>query len=58
MSQVSTHPTLDEAIAIAISESAPGDVVVIHDEACEVSEDDGDTGCTCEPTILHVGAAA
>lgn len=54
--EVVSFPTLDEAIAAALAESAPGEIVVVHAAHCEADED-GD-GCTCEPLELTVGAQA
>ena len=45
------HETYDEAIAVAIAESEPGHVIVIHDESCD--SDDDTMSCPCEP-IEHV----
>lgn len=47
--------TLDEAIAYALHEAPDGCVVAIHDDECEISEDDEDT-CTCTPLELTTGA--
>ena len=57
-----TYPTQDEAIAVALAESAPGEIVEVHDATCEIVEDP-ETGevlkpCTCEPLVLTVGAQA
>lgn len=56
------HPTQDEAIATALAESAPGEIVEVHTETCGIVEDP-DTGeviepCTCESMVLTVGAQA
>jgi hypothetical protein len=55
-------PTQDEAIAVALSESAPGEIVEVHTAECKIVEDP-DTGevlepCTCESLVLTVGASA
>lgn len=57
-----TYPTQDEAIGVALAESAPGEIVEVHATDCEIVEDP-ETGdvvepCTCEPLILTVGAQA
>lgn len=58
----STYATQDEAIAAALAESAPGEIVEVHTEHCQIVEDP-ETGdliapCTCEPLFLTVGARA
>jgi hypothetical protein len=58
----STYLTQDEAIAAALSESAPGEIVEVHTAECKIAEDP-ETGevlepCTCESMVLTVGAVA
>lgn len=52
----------DEAIAEAIRDSPPGDLVEIHEEHCEGYEDPDPphdvVGCNCEPLIFRTGAEA
>lgn len=60
--EYTTYPTRDEAIAAALTESTPGEIVEIHAETCRIVEDP-DTGevvepCTCESIVLTVGAKA
>lgn len=57
--------TLDEAIKLAIAESAPGEIVIVHSEACDTwrvpagsTERQFEESCTCEPLHLVVGATA
>ncbi|HKP06389.1 MAG TPA: hypothetical protein VJU58_03975 [Microbacterium sp.] len=63
MSRVYSHfATQDEAIAAALVDAAPGEVVEVHMTACGIVEDP-ETGevlkpCTCEPMSLTVGASA
>lgn len=62
MREYTTYPTQDEAIGVALAESVPGEIVEVHDAACEIDEDP-ETGdvvepCTCEPLVLTVGAEA
>lgn len=56
MSDERTYDTIEEAIAAAMEELEPGGIVEIHDEDCE--SEDGETGCTCEPLELVIGAEA
>lgn len=52
----------DEAIAEALRDTAPGELVEIHEEACEGYEESDPpydvVGCTCSPMILIAGAEA
>lgn len=55
--------TCDEALAQAISESGPGDIVIVHADDCDLRYIDSPTdedldNCDCEPTELVVGAQA
>ena len=54
--ELDEYDTLDEAIAAAMADLDPGGVVTVHAEDCK--SDDGETGCTCEPLTLTVGAKA
>lgn len=47
-----TCPTQEEAIAAAMEESEPGDVIAIHEAACSVT---ADVDCDCTPLIITVG---
>lgn len=49
------YDTFDEALAAALSDAPPGTVVAVHDEECEIDEDNEDT-CTCTPLELVAGA--
>ena len=51
-----TYATL-EAIAVALRESQPGDVVIVHAERCAQRSDD-ESECTCAPITLTVGPKA
>lgn len=51
-----TYETLDEAIAVALSELEPGGVLSIHAEHCELVDDESQ--CTCDPMELTTGAKA
>lgn len=58
---MTTHDTIDEAIAVALAESRPGDIVEIHADDCEIEHDDDDeviVPCSCEPMVLTKGAEA
>ncbi len=52
----------DEAIAEALRDTDPGELVEIHDEDCEGHEESDPphdvVGCTCSPMILIAGAEA
>lgn len=48
--------TVEEAIAQAVSESEPGDEIIVHAKTCDV--DDDDNGCTCTPYAFVVPTAA
>lgn len=61
MREYTTFPTQDDAIAAALSESAPGELVEVHSESCKIDEDPATgeaSGCTCEPMTLVAGAEA
>jgi hypothetical protein len=49
--------TLDEAVAAALAELAPGGRLDIHEEDC-TSEDGSEESCDCSPLILYKGAEA
>ena len=49
--------TLDEAVAAALAELAPGGRLDIHAEDC-TSEDGSEESCDCEPLVLYKGAEA
>ena len=51
-----TYETLDEAIAVALSELEPGGTLSIHAEGCALIDDESE--CTCEPMTMTVGAQA
>ena len=51
-----TYDTLDEAIAVALSELDPDGVLSIHADDCEMV--DGEADCTCVPLVLTRGAEA
>lgn len=60
MRTYSTFNTQDEAIAAALSESEPGEIVEVHTASCGLVEH-AETGqllepCTCSPMVLRVGA--
>jgi hypothetical protein len=48
------YPTQEDAIAAALAESEPGDIVEIHDAACAVQVDED---CDCEVLTVRVGEA-
>lgn len=52
----------DEAIAEALRDAPPGDIVEIHDEDCDGREEPDPPhdviGCTCDPMIFRTGAEA
>ena len=50
------YDTIDEAIAVALSELEPGGTLSIHAEGCELVDDESE--CTCEPMTMTVGAQA
>lgn len=47
----------DEALAEAVADAEPGDVVEIHELSCDLDED-ADLACTCQPMCLRFGAVA
>lgn len=56
------YATQDEAIAVALAESAPGEIVEVHTVDCKIVEDP-ETGevlrpCTCSSMVVTVGATA
>jgi hypothetical protein len=51
-----TYETIDEAIAVALSELEPGGTLSIHAEGCALVDDESE--CTCEPMVLTTGAQA
>lgn len=51
-----TYETVEEAIAVALSELDPDGVLTIHALDCE--SEDGETNCTCVPLVLTRGAQA
>lgn len=51
-----SYDTLDEAIAVALSELEPGGTLSVHDETCELVDEE--TECTCTPLVLTTGATA
>jgi hypothetical protein len=46
--------TQEEAIAAAMAESEPGDIIEIHDVACTVQVDED---CDCDVLTIRVGGA-
>jgi hypothetical protein len=56
MNDEPTYETIDEAIAVALSELEPGGVLVLHHETCGLVDDESE--CTCIPMELTVGAQA
>lgn len=48
------YATQEEAIAAALAESEPGDIIEIHDVACTVQVDEP---CDCEVLTIRVGEA-
>lgn len=55
--------TQDEAIAGALSESQPGDLVIVHEKTCRIGKiekptDEDFDSCGCEVQSLVVGASA
>ena len=57
MDDEKTYETMDEAIAVALSELEPGGTLSIHAEDCALSEED-EVDCTCDPLVLTTGAQA
>lgn len=57
-----SYRTQDEALAEALAESQPGDIVTVHERSCAsitaVRFEDVSRLCTCEPMELVVGAQA
>lgn len=51
-----TYETLDEAIAVALSELEPGGTLSVHAEECELVDEESQ--CTCSPLVLTTGATA
>lgn len=49
-----TFATQEAAIAEAMRQSEPGDIVVIHQPGCAIK---GEDGCDCEPIVVTVGDA-
>lgn len=49
-----TYTYRDEAVAAALLDSEPGDVVVVHEVFCEMRADDDSTRCTCRPEQIEV----
>jgi hypothetical protein len=49
---VTRHPTKDEAIAAALNESEPGDLVLIHESECATQVDEP---CDCDVLTIKVG---
>lgn len=49
-SDLGTYASRDEAIAVALANTEPGDEICIHTPEC--ADDDEGEGCTCEPEIL------
>lgn len=45
------YATQEEAIAAAMAESEPGDIVEIHDSGCAAQVDED---CDCTPLVLTV----
>ncbi len=56
MDEEPTYETLDEAIAVALSELEPGGTLSVHSEDCELVDDESE--CTCVPLVLTTGATA
>jgi hypothetical protein len=52
-----TYETIDEAIAVALSELEPGGTLSIHAEDCALVDEDAEE-CTCSPMVLTTGATA
>lgn len=53
--------TRDEAIAAALAESLPGDILTIHEDRCgsaDASTCEEEAKCDCSPMELVVGATA
>lgn len=59
---LNTCATQDEAIELAVRESQPGDVVVVHEVECKVTLDGenyvDEATCTCTPMTMTIGASA
>lgn len=51
-----TYETIDEAIAVALSELEPGGTLSVHSDECELVDEE--TQCTCTPLVLTTGAQA
>lgn len=51
-----SYETIDEAIAVALSELEPGGTLSVHEEHCELVDEE--TQCTCTPMVLTTGAVA
>lgn len=50
------YETIDEAIAVALSELEPGGTLSVHEEHCELVDEESQ--CTCTPMVLTTGASA
>ncbi len=53
--------TYDDALAIALSKSKPGDLIAVHEATCDSCVDGDpydDERCCCTPMILTIGAKA
>jgi hypothetical protein len=51
-----TYDTVEEAIAVALSELDPDGVLSIHADDCEIVDEEDQ--CTCTPLVLTRGAQA
>jgi hypothetical protein len=62
MREYTNYATQDEAIAAALEESSPGEIVAVHEVTCKGREEPNPpydvVGCTCDPLVLTVGAVA
>ena len=54
------YDTIDEAIAVALSELEPGGTLSVHEEACALADadDPDESDCDCTPLVLTTGATA
>ena len=60
LSDEPTYDTLDEAIAVALSELEPGGTLSVHEETCALADadDPDESDCDCTPLVLTTGATA
>lgn len=49
-----TYPTREEAIAIAVADSEPGDTVLVHAVSCATKRNQD---CDCSPEVIVVPEA-